>query len=66
MLEARYWAKSQGMCRDISSTENTAQTDKWPKTREPFLTFIALMADLVMEIIFAREIGGLESIRENN
>lgn len=24
------------------------------------------MADLVMEIIFAREIGGLESISENN
>lgn len=30
------------------------------------LTFIALMADLVMEIIFARDIGGLESISENN
>lgn len=24
------------------------------------------MADLVMEIIFARDIGGLESIKENN
>lgn len=31
-----------------------------------FLTFIALMADLVMEIIFARDIGGFESISENN
>lgn len=30
------------------------------------LTFMALMADLVMEIIFARDIGGLESISENN
>lgn len=27
---------------------------------------MALMADLVMEIIFARDIGGLESISENN
>lgn len=30
------------------------------------LTFIALMADLVMEIILARDIGGFESINENN
>lgn len=33
---------------------------------KPILTFMALMADLVMEIIFARDIGGLESISENN
>lgn len=30
------------------------------------LTFIALMADLVMEIILARDIGGFESINENS
>ena len=29
-------------------------------------TFIAFMADLVMETILAREMGGLASIRENN
>lgn len=30
------------------------------------ITFIALMADFVMEIIFALEMGGFESIKENN
>lgn len=30
------------------------------------LTFMALMADLVMEIILARDIGGLESISEKS
>lgn len=33
---------------------------------KPVLTFMALMADLVMEIIFARDIGGLESISEKS
>lgn len=54
------------MVHKSSYTENITQTDTRLKTRELILTFIALMADLVMEIIFAREIGGLESISENN
>lgn len=36
------------------------------RNTKTILTFMALMADLVMEIIFARDIGGLESISENN
>lgn len=36
------------------------------RLRHEVLTFIALMADFVMEIILAREIGGFESIKENN
>lgn len=39
------------------------------KKKQPnikYITFIALMADFVTDIILARDIGGFKSIMENN
>lgn len=50
----------------IHAQKHKGQYLRNAKSIKHMFTFIALMADLVMEIIFARDIGGLESINENN
>lgn len=58
-------AKQSGIVVWKNSTTNL-DVRNMNRITQTILTFMALMADLVMEIIFARDIGGLVSISENN
>lgn len=55
-----------GWCFGKAETTPTMNVRSIKRKSKPILTFMALMADLVMEIIFARDIGGLESISEKS
>lgn len=58
--------KNLGWCFGKAETTPTMKVRSIKRNSRTILTFMALMADLVMEIIFARDIGGLESISEKS